>query len=127
MPGAVAEDLDAALQGLGARRVAPGEWGLTLEDVGGWPLAMGLRAHRGWLSVQGEVCGPGQVDPHWLLHRGRIAAVGVRYTHTSFGAVWVQLDVPLSDGLAGLVDELLGRVVEAAETARYAASAARRA
>lgn len=119
MPRTPAEELDGPLQALGARRVADGEWGLTV-NCGGWPLSLGVRAHGAWLSVQGEVCGAGQLDPLWLLHRGRLG-IGVRYTHTSYGAVWVQLDVPLGPETAHRIDELLGRVVEAAETARHAA------
>lgn len=103
--------------------VAPGEWGLSLE-CGGWPLDVGIRAHGDWLRLQAEVCGPGQVDEHWLLHRGRLD-LAVRFTHTSHGAVWVQLDVPLLPGTGARVDELLGRLVEAADAARQAASARR--
>jgi hypothetical protein len=123
MGPSVVQELTDPLRALGAREVAPGEWGLSVE-CGGWPLEVGVRAHAGWLRLQAEVCGPGQLDPHWLLHRGRLA-LGVRFTHTSHGAVWVQLDVPLLPGTGALVDELLGRLVEAAEGARQAASARR--
>jgi hypothetical protein len=108
-----------ALQAVGGRQVAPGEWGLSL-DCAGWPLDVGVRLHGGWLRVQAEVCGPGRLDPHALLHRSRLLT-GVRFTHTSAGAVWVQLDVPAAGLTEALVDELLGRLVEAAEAARTAA------
>lgn len=127
MTRAAVEELDEVLRALDARHVAPGEWGLTVE-CGGWPLSLGLRvtpSRPPWLSVQGEVCGAGRLDPHWLLHRGR-RDLGVRYTHTSSGAVWVQLDVPADPGVADRVDELLGRVLEAAEAARSAARYAER-
>ena len=117
--------LDGPLQALGARRVAPGEWGFSLTCAG-WPLDVGVRAHGGWLLLQAELCAPGQVDPHRLLHRSRLTT-GVRLTHSSHGAVWAQLDVPLLPGVEGLVDELLGRLYEEAEAVRYAASEDRRA
>ena len=119
MPHAVAAQVQAFLHGLdgvGARSPAPGEWGLTLE-VAGWPLDVGIALRGGWLRLQGEVCGPGQADPHGLLHRGR-RSTAVRFTHTGAGAVWVQADVPESAVSPALLDELLGRLVEAAEAVR---------
>lgn len=111
-----------ALDGVEHRSVAPGEWGLTVPCAG-WPLDVGLRLAHGWLRLQAEVCGPGQVDRAWLLHRGR-RATGVRFTETGAGGVWVQLDVPA----AGVrepddVDALLGLLVTAAEDARRLAAA----
>lgn len=115
--------VDAVLQDLGAvhRRVAPGEWGLSLEDVAGAPLHVGLREHDGLLRVQAFACPAAWApDPHWLLHRARLGELA-RYAHTSSGDVWVQAELPCAALSEQLVDRVLARVVEAAEAARQAA------
>lgn len=114
--------LQRFLQDLGEehRRVAPGEWGLTL-DCAGWPLHLGLSVRGGLLRAQAEVVGPGLLDPAELLHRNRLGVL-VRYAHSRAGAVWVHGELP-QDALApAALDRLLGLLVEAAAWARYAAS-----
>jgi len=102
------------------RRVAPGEWGLSAEDIGGWPLHVGLRligSHPPLLRAQAEVVGAGQVDEHELLFRNRSLAI-VRYAHTGAGAVWVVGDLPASAVTPAELDRLLGLLVSAAADLR---------
>jgi hypothetical protein len=99
------------------RRVAPGEWGLSAEDVAGWPLHVGLRLHQDLLRAQAEVVGPGQVDEHELLFRNRSLAI-VRYAHTGAGAVWVVGDLPAAAVTPRELDRLLGVLVAAAADLR---------
>lgn len=114
--------VDRVLASVGAehRSPAPGEWGLSLPDIAGAALHIGLREHDGLLHVQAEACAPAWApDPHWLLHRGRLGTL-VRYTHTSHGAVWVQCEIPLAALSEELVERVLAGVVLAAEEARSA-------
>jgi hypothetical protein len=102
------------------RRLAPGEWGLSAPDVGGWPLHVGLRligSHPPLLRAQAEAVGPGQVDAHELLFRNRSLAI-VRYAHTGAGAVWVVGDLPAAAVSASELDRLLGVLVAAAADLR---------
>jgi hypothetical protein len=115
-------DIESFLQTLGQpwRRVADGEWGLTLPDVGGWPLDVGL-AVRGpapdLLRLQAPVCGPGRLDAAELLHRNR-RLVLVRFTATRAGEIWLQGELPWPLADAGLLDMALAVLVEAAEGVR---------
>jgi hypothetical protein len=113
------DSVGAYLAGLGVehRNVAPGEWGLTLEDVGGWPLHVGLAHRDGLLRIQAEVRGAGELDAHDLLHRNRLGSL-VRYSHTSAGTVWVQAELPEPAVDAAWLDRVLGSLVEAAAAAR---------
>jgi hypothetical protein len=125
-PAGAEEPVESVLKGLRApvSRPAEGEWGVALEDVGGWPLDVGLRVRDGLLAVQAEVLGPGLVEPHLLLHRNRLGVL-VRYAHSSAGAVHVHAELPLAAIDAPAVDRVLALVVEAAEWARAAGGAAR--
>jgi hypothetical protein len=108
------------------RRVAPGEWGLSAPDVGGWPLHVGLRLTRtqpALLRAQAEVLAPGQVDEHEILVRNRTLAI-VRYAHTHAGAVWVVGDLPERAVDAPELDRFLGVLVAAAGDLRRLATAA---
>lgn len=107
------------------RRVAPGEWGLTVEAAG-WPFHLGLAVRDGLLRAQGEVVGPDQVDDHELLYRNR-ALVLVRYAHTGAGAVWVHGELPPELVTPQWLDRLLGMLVEAAVLARQRAQGLQRA
>jgi hypothetical protein len=114
--------IDAYLSELevSTRRVAPGEWGLSVEDVGGWPLHVGLRligSHPPLVRAQAEVVGAGQVDEHELLFRNRSLAI-VRYAHTGAGAVWVLGDLPAAAITPAELDRLLGLLVSAAADLR---------
>lgn len=114
--------VEEALQAAGAdpHRPAPGEWGLTV-DCGGWPLHVGLGLREGLLRVQAEVCGPGRVDPWWLLHRNRRDLRIVRLATSAAGAVWVHGDLPAAGLAPAAVDELLGRLLDAAAAVREVA------
>lgn len=104
------------------RRVAPGEWGLTV-DAAGWPLHLGLAMRDGLLRAQGEVVGPDRLSDHELLFRNR-GLVLVRYAHTGAGAVWVHGELPPELVSAQWLDRLLGMLVDAAIVVRQRARAA---
>lgn len=114
--------LDAALDVLEvpAHRPAPGERGFTVESAG-WPLHVGVRVHGGLLAAQAEVLPPGALEPAWLLHRNRRDLQLVRYGCSSAGAVWVHGELPVAGTDEDAVDGLLGRLLDAATTARQAA------
>jgi hypothetical protein len=116
----VVDRVEDALQALdiGHRRVASGEWGVSVF-AGGWPLDIGLAVHADatLLRVQAEVCGPGQVDPSVLLHRSRLTPL-VFFTATSSGVVWIEGWLPLSAVCAFELDRLLGLLVTAAADVR---------
>jgi hypothetical protein len=115
--------VDEYLRGLDAqsRRVADGEWGLTV-DAAGWPLHIGLAWRDALLRAQTEAVGPDRVSDHELLLRNR-SLVLVRYAHTSAGAVYVHGELPPE--LVGPVwlDRMLGMIVDAAVVARERAGA----
>jgi hypothetical protein len=109
---AVADAYVASL-GASARRVADGEWGVTIEDVAGWPLDVGIRLADGFLRAQAEVLGADQLSEHELLFRNRSLRL-VRFAHTGAGDVWVVGDLPASAVSAEELDRLLGLLVAAA-------------
>ena len=104
------------------RRVAAGEWGLTV-DAAGWPLHVGIALREGLLRAQAEVVDPGRIDDHVLLHWNRSLPL-VRFSHTGAGAVWVQGDLPLEAVSARRLDGFLGLLVRVATQAREAARGA---
>jgi hypothetical protein len=106
---------DAYIESLGAtaRRVADGEWGVTIDDVAGWPLHVGVRLRDGFLRAQAEVVGADQISDHELLFRNRTLRV-VRLAHTGAGDVWVVGDLPAAAVSAAELDRLLGLLVAAA-------------
>jgi hypothetical protein len=120
-PKSVADAYVASL-GPAARRVADGEWGVTIEDVAGWPLHVGVRLADGFLRAQAEVVGPEQVSDHELLFRNRSLRV-VRLAHTGAGDVWVVGDLPAAAVSAAELDRLLGLLVAAATDVRQRAGA----
>jgi hypothetical protein len=107
------------------RQAGPGAWGVTLPDVGGWPLDVGL-AIRGaapaLLSLQAPVCAPGQLEPAGLLYRNRRLTL-VRFTATQAGEVWLQGELPWPSAGLTLLERALATLVQAAQDARYVASA----
>jgi hypothetical protein len=113
----VVADAYVASLGEAARRVADGEWGVTIDDVAGWPLHVGIRLHDGFVRAQAEVVGPGQISDHELLFRNRPLRV-VRFAHTGAGDVWVLGDLPESAVSATELDRLLGLLVAAATDVR---------
>ena len=104
-----------------SRRVAPGEWGLSVEAAG-WPLHVGLAFRDGLLRAQAEALGPEQVPDHELLFRNR-GLVLVRYAHTGGGAVYVQGELPPELVTVEWLDRLLGMLVDAAIVVRHRAAA----
>src|SRR3954449_160115 len=82
------EAVQSVVSGAGGRSLAHGEWGLTVPDVGGWPLDVGVRLRRGVLRAQAFVASAGAVDEHELLVRNR-GLLLVRFAHTGSGDVWL--------------------------------------
>jgi hypothetical protein len=114
---------DRYIESLGdsARRVADGEWGVTIEDVAGWPLHVGIRLRDGFLRAQAEVVGPDQISDHELLFRNRSLRL-VRLAHTGAGDVWIIGDLPEQAVTATELDRLLGLLVAAAADVRQRAA-----
>ncbi len=113
---------DAYIASLGAtaRRVADGEWGVTIEDAAGWPLHVGIRLRDGFLRAQAEVAGADRVSDHELLFRNRSLRL-VRLAHTGAGDVWIVGDLPDAAVSAAELDRLLGLLVAAAVDVRQRA------
>ena len=106
------------LESVGARRLAEGEWGLTVADE--HPLDIGIRVADGLVRVQAFALpaadAPADAD---VLHWNRSTRV-VRFARTRLGDVWVQAEV-FVDGADAALDRVLGLVVEAARWARAVA------
>jgi len=109
--------VQAVVSGAGGRSLAPGEWGLTVPDVGGWPLDVGVRLRRGVLRAQAFVASAGAVDEHELLVRNR-GLLLVRFAHTGSGDVWLVGELLESHVDEASVDRLLGLLVQAAADLR---------
>jgi hypothetical protein len=121
---AVVADYMASLDAV-TRQVAGDQWGLSIDDAGGWPLHVGVALRDGLLRAQAEVLGPdGGVGDHELLVRNRRLAL-VRFAHTGAGAVWVQGELVPSGVSAESLDRLLGLLVAAAVELRGRRPAAR--
>ena len=103
------------------RRVADGEWGLSLEAAG-WPLHIGIAWRDGLLRIQAEVLQPDAVSDHELLFRNR-GLVLVRYAQNGSGAVYVMAELPEQLVTPVWLDRVLGMVVDAAIVARQRAQA----
>jgi uncharacterized protein len=120
VPSAVTAVVADYMQSLDAttRRVADDQWGLSIDDVGGWPLHVGVALRDGLLRAQAEVLGPdGGASDHELLVRNRRLAL-VRFAHTGAGAVWVQGELVPSGVDPESLDRLLGLLVAAATELR---------
>ena len=107
-----------------SRRVAPGEWGLTVpaEAAGGWPLEVGVRLAEGLLRAQAPAAEfHEQLDPWMLLWWNRQTKY-VRFACTRAREVWVHVDLPVSAVDERSFDRTLGLLVESAVAVRdYAA------
>jgi hypothetical protein len=110
----------ASLPGLKARRLAHGEWGITVpaESAGGQPLDVGLRLADGLLRAQAVALhGAGDLDPWMLLWWNRQTRL-VRFGCTRSRDIWVHADLPAAGLDERALDRLLGLVAEAAVTVR---------
>jgi hypothetical protein len=103
-----------------ARRVADGEWGITVEAAG-WPLHVGVALRDGLLRAQAQVVAAGSIDPHVLLRWNRGLPLA-RFTETGAGEVWVEADLPLEAVTPERLDGFLGLVVRVATQARERAT-----
>ena len=111
------EAVQTVVEGARGRRLADGEWGLTIPDVGGWPLDVGVRLARGVLRAQAFVAPAGSVDEHELLVRNR-GLLLVRFSHTGSGDVWLVGELLEEHADERSVDRLLGLLVQAAADVR---------
>src|SRR6478609_1877588 len=82
------------LEGVGARRLADGEWGLTVADE--HPLDIGIRAAEGLLRVQAfAVAAADAPADEDALHWNRGTRL-VRFARTRSGDLWVQAELFVS-------------------------------
>jgi hypothetical protein len=105
---------------LRARRLAHGEWGLSVpaETLGGYSLDVGLRIADGLLRAQAlALPAAGDLDPWMLLWWNRQTRL-VRFTCTRSQDIWVHADVPVAAVDERTVDRVLGLLVEAAVAVR---------
>jgi hypothetical protein len=122
-PMAAADAIDSYLSGLPdlrARRLAQGEWGLTVpgDELDGEPLDVGLRLADGLVRAQAVALhGGADLDPWMLLWWNRQTRL-VRFGCTRSRDIWVHADVPAPGLDERGVDRLLGLVVEAALNVR---------
>jgi putative sensory transduction regulator len=117
----VVDEYVASLPG-GGRRLAHGEWGITVtaEQAGGWPLEVGVRVADGLLRVQAfALPASDELNPWNFLHWNRQTR-HVRFACTRAGDIWVHGDLPAAGLDTTAVDRLLGLVVEGALRAREA-------
>ena len=114
--------VQAVVSGAGGRRLADGEWGLTVPDVVGWPLDVGVRLRRGVLRAQAFVARAGAVDEHELLVRNK-GLLLARFAHTGSGDVWLIGELLEEHVDEASVDRLLGLVVQAAADVRVLVAA----
>lgn len=121
------EVVDAYLAGLPgpSRRLAHGEWGLTLdaEAVAGRPLDVGIRIADELLRAQASaVRADPALDP-WLFLQWNRQTRLVRFASTRAGDVWVHADAAVVGLDTRAVDRLLGLLVQGATRAREYADA----
>jgi hypothetical protein len=110
----------ASLPALRGRRLAHGEWGITIpaESAGGEPLDVGLRLADGLLRAQAVARhGAGDLDPWMLLWWNRQTRL-VRFGCTRSRDIWVHADLPAPGVDERALDRLLGLVAEAAVSVR---------
>jgi hypothetical protein len=114
------ESYVSGLPALRARRLAHGEWGLTVpgDELDGEPLDVGLRLADGLLRAQAVALhGAGDLDPWQLLWWNRQTRL-VRYGCTRSRDIWIHADLAAAAVDERALDRLLGLVVEAALAVR---------
>jgi Putative bacterial sensory transduction regulator len=101
------------------RRLARGEWGLTIPpDTLGEPLDIGLSIADGLLRAKAPVGRtPDGLDPWMLLWWNRQTRL-VRFACTRSREIWVHADLPVAAVDERAIDRLLGLVVEAVVAVR---------
>lgn len=103
-----------------ARRVAHGEWGVTVEpdQAAGWPLDIGLRLSDGLLTARAHALSdPEGIDP-WMLLWWNRSTRQARFACTRGREVWVHADLPAAAVSERELDRVLGLVVEGAVAVR---------
>lgn len=105
------------LTGVGARELAPGEWGLTIADE--HPLDIGIRHSDGLIRIQAFAVPAADVPADSDVLQWNRATRVVRFARTRTGDLWVQADLFAS--AAESLDAVLGLIVEAARSARAVA------
>ena len=113
--GQIVDHFLASLEG-DTRRIANGEWGLSV-DAAGWPLHVGMALRDGLLQAQAQVLDAGVLDEHTLLFWNRSLPL-VRFAHTGAGEVYVKGELPLCAVEPGMLDRFLGLLVRTAAMAR---------
>ena len=119
---AAVDVVDAYLSALPGevRRLAHGEWGLTLpaEAAGGAPLDVGVRIADGLLTAKAAALGPApDLDP-WMLLWWNRQTRHVRFGCTRSQEIWVHGDLPAIGIDERSLDRLLGLVAEGAIAVR---------
>lgn len=124
-PVAAVDVVDRYVESLGhgaGRRLAHGEWGLTIaaEQAGGWPLHVGVRLADGLVGARAHALDPPLALDPWMLLWWNRQTRFVRFGATEDRAIWVHGDLPVAGLDDRAVDRLLGLVVEGATAVRDA-------
>jgi hypothetical protein len=108
------------------RRLAHGEWGLTIPaETLGEPLDVGISVGDGLLRAKAPALGPAHgLDPWMLLWWNRQTRL-VRFACTRSREIWVHADLPVAAVDERGLDRLLGLVVEAVVAVRGRAAESR--
>ena len=123
----VVDDYLASEPELGVRRLADGEWGITVPaaTLGGYQLDVGLRIADGLLRAQAlALPDAGDLADPWMLLWWNRQTRLVRFGCTRGRDIWVHADLPVAATDERSVDRLLGLLVEAAVAIRERAAAA---
>jgi hypothetical protein len=119
---AAVDVVDAYLEALpgATRRVAHGEWGVTVdaERAAGWALEVGLRLTDGLLTAKAHALADASAIDPWMLLWWNRSTRHARFACTQSKEIWVHADLPASAVDEREVDRLLGLVVEGAIAVR---------
>jgi hypothetical protein len=117
----------SSMPGLRARRLAHGEWGITIpgESVSGEPVEASLRVSDSLLRAQAlALHAASDLDPWMLLWWNRQTRL-VRFGCSRSHDIWVHGDIPVAAVDEVGVDRLLGLITEAVTAVRGHAARAR--